>query len=44
MEGRFIEAIESLTHRSVKAFLSGSRQNIDVSVELFLLDDESPSP
>jgi uncharacterized protein YbcI len=43
MEGRFIEAIEHLTHRTVKAFLSGSRQSVDVSVELFLLEDESPS-
>jgi uncharacterized protein YbcI len=38
MEMRFVDMIEGLTHRKVRAFLSASHQDPDVSVELFLLE------
>jgi uncharacterized protein YbcI len=38
MEVRFIETIEQLTGRTVRAFMSANHQGPDVSVELFLLD------
>jgi uncharacterized protein YbcI len=41
MEARFIEAIEGLTHRSVKAFMSANHQAPDITVELFVLDGDS---
>jgi uncharacterized protein YbcI len=44
MEVRFIETIERLTHRTVKAFLSANRQDADLTVELFVLQDGTTSP
>lgn len=44
MEVRFTHTIEELTHRTVKAFLSASHQDPDVSVELFVLDETPPAP
>jgi uncharacterized protein YbcI len=41
MEERFVEAIERLTHRSVKAFMSANHQGPDITVELFVLDGET---
>jgi uncharacterized protein YbcI len=41
MEARFIEAIERLTHRNVKAFMSANHQGPDITVELFVLDGDS---
>jgi uncharacterized protein YbcI len=41
MEARFIEAIERLTHRTVKAFMSANHQSPDITVELFVLDGDS---
>lgn len=41
MEARFIEAIERLTHRSVKAFMSANHQAPDLTVELFVLDGDA---
>jgi uncharacterized protein YbcI len=41
MEARFVEAIERLTHRSVKAFMSANHQGPDITVELFVLDGGS---
>ena len=43
MEVRFIGAIERLTGRTVKAFMSANHQDPDVSVELFLLDGPAPT-
>jgi hypothetical protein len=40
MEARFIEAIERLTQRSVKAFMSANHQGPDITVELFVLDGD----
>ena len=37
MEARFVQAIEGLTQRRVKAFMSATHQSPDVTVELFLL-------
>jgi uncharacterized protein YbcI len=44
MEERFTETIEQLTHRTVKAFMSASHQDPDVSVELFVLDETPATP
>ena len=44
MEERFTEMIERLTQRTVKAFLSASHQDPDVSVELFVLDETPSAP
>jgi uncharacterized protein YbcI len=41
MEARFVEAIERLTHRSVKAFMSANHQAPDITVELFVLDGDA---
>ncbi|MEO8689065.1 MAG: Na-translocating system protein MpsC family protein [Solirubrobacteraceae bacterium] len=38
MEVRFIETIEGLTRRQVKAFMSANHQSPDVTVEMFLLE------
>jgi uncharacterized protein YbcI len=38
MEVRFVETIERLTQRSVKAFMSANHQSPDVTIELFVLD------
>ena len=39
MHERFVETIEGLTERKVKAFLSANRQDPDYAVELFVLED-----
>ena len=44
MEERFTETIEQLTHRTVKAFMSASHQDPDVSVKLFVLDETPATP
>jgi uncharacterized protein YbcI len=44
MEARFIETIERLTHRQVKAFMSANHQSPDVTVELFLLERGEDTP
>ena len=41
METKFIETIERLTHRNVKAFMSANHQGPDVTVELFVLNGEN---
>jgi len=41
MEVRFVEAIERLTHRSVKAFMSTNHQGPDITVELFVLNGDA---
>ena len=38
MQAMFIETIERLTHRSVKAFMSANHQGPDITVELFVLN------
>jgi uncharacterized protein YbcI len=38
MKARFVETIERLTRREVKAFMSANHQSPDVTVELFLLE------
>ena len=43
MEARFIETIERLTGRTVRAFMSANHQDPDVSIELFLLDGHEPT-
>ena len=40
MEVRFVETVERLTGRTVKAFMSANHQDPDVSVELFVLTAE----
>jgi uncharacterized protein YbcI len=46
MQVRFIETIERLTQREVKAFMSANHQSPDVTVELFVLerDDGGQGP
>jgi hypothetical protein len=44
MEERFTQAIEQLTDRTVKAFMSASHHDPDGSVELFVLDETPPAP
>jgi len=41
MHARFVETIEGLTQREVKAFMSANHQSPDVTVELFVLERES---
>jgi uncharacterized protein YbcI len=41
MEARFVETIERLTNRTVKAFMSANHQSPDLTVELFVLDDQA---
>jgi uncharacterized protein YbcI len=43
MEVRFIETIERLTHRTVRAFMSANRQDAGLTVELFVLESEEAS-
>ncbi len=38
MQERFVESIEGLTQRKVKAFMSANRQEPDYAVELFVLE------
>jgi uncharacterized protein YbcI len=40
MEARFVETIERLTHRSVRAFMSANHQGPDITVELFVLNGD----
>jgi uncharacterized protein YbcI len=42
MEVRFIDTIERLTHRTVKAFLSANRQDAELTIELFVLERDAP--
>jgi uncharacterized protein YbcI len=44
MESRFVETIERLTHRSVKAFMSANHQSPDVTIELFVLERNDIAP
>lgn len=41
MEVRFIQAIERLTHRTVRAFMSAHRQEAALTVELFVLERDA---
>jgi uncharacterized protein YbcI len=41
MEVRFIDTIEGLTHRTVKAFLSANRQDAELTIELFALEPDT---
>ena len=43
MESRFVDTIERLTHRKVKAFLSANRQDADLTVEMFVLERDAPA-
>ena len=38
MQARFVETIEGLTRRDVKAFMSANHQSPDLTVELFVLE------
>ena len=40
MKERFVETIERLTGRSVRAFMSANHQDPDLAVEMFVLDPE----
>ena len=40
MHERFVDKIEELTHRRVRAFLSANRQEPDFAVELFVLEPD----
>jgi uncharacterized protein YbcI len=40
MQARFVETIERLTQRRVKAFMNATHQSPDVTVELFVLERE----
>jgi uncharacterized protein YbcI len=40
MEARFVETIERLTQRSVRAFMSANHQGPDITVELFVLNGD----
>jgi uncharacterized protein YbcI len=42
MEARFVETIERLTQRTVKAFMSANHQGPDITVELFVLNGDRP--
>jgi uncharacterized protein YbcI len=44
MEGQLVAAIERLTGRKVRTFLSGSSTEGESAVEVFVLEPESPSP
>lgn len=43
MEGRFVAAVEEVTQRTVRAFLSQVHFDPDMSVEIFLLEPETES-
>jgi uncharacterized protein YbcI len=43
MEVRFIDTIERLTHRTVKALLSANRQDAELTIELFVLERDAPA-
>ena len=40
MRARFVETIERLTARNVRAFMSANHQDPDLAVELFVLESE----
>jgi uncharacterized protein YbcI len=40
MKERFVETIERLTGRSVRAFMSANHQDPDLAVEMFVLDPQ----
>ncbi len=42
-ESQFVAAVEQITQRKVRAFVSGIDAARDVSVELFYLEPEAPS-
>jgi uncharacterized protein YbcI len=44
MQARFVETIERLTGREVKAFMSANHQSPDVTAELFVLEREDTTP
>ena len=44
MQARFVETIERLTRREVKAFMSANHQSPDVTVELFVLERDDTAP
>ena len=44
MHARFVDTIERLTHREVKAFMSANHQAPDVTVEVFVLEREEIAP
>jgi uncharacterized protein YbcI len=44
MQGRFVETIERLTQRTVKAFMSANHQSPDITVELFVLERSGAAP
>ena len=44
MHGRFVDTIEGLTRREVKAFMSANHQSPDVTVEVFVLEREDTAP
>ena len=43
MQARFVETIERLSGRQVKAFMSANHQSPDITVELFVLEREDAS-
>jgi uncharacterized protein YbcI len=44
MEVRFVDTIERLTHRTVKAFMSANHQAPDITIELFVLERGDIAP
>jgi uncharacterized protein YbcI len=40
MQGKFISTIEELTGRNVNAFMSADRQDPDIAVEIFVLEQD----
>ena len=44
MQARFVETIERLTQRRVKAFMSANHQSPDVTVEVFVLERNDTLP
>ena len=44
MHARFVDTIEGLTRREVKAFMSANHQAPDVTVEVFVLEREEIAP
>jgi uncharacterized protein YbcI len=43
METRFVSAVEEISRRKVRAFLSQVSLNPDISVEVFVLEHDGPS-
>jgi uncharacterized protein YbcI len=41
MEAHFVDAIERLTERTVRAFMSANHQDPDITVELFVLNGDA---